>query len=982
MGQGSSGNKRTLQSEDAKVAPGNLNEVRRGESSNTSSSKSCKNTQIQVRAASPNAHSPHRLVSEHFNRGEPKSNRISETKGQALDLSSEDSSAILRRRRKSTQGSGSKRPGKLRKESSCTCMKHPEQLNNDQESKEVRRKHVSPRDSSPSDLSPLSAQNRSTHNSSESSSRKKIAMNNSTGSGFDDHASSSHRRRNLQIGLDCADSFKLGSTDSSRRFTPSEVPVSMLKSKHLLPRNELQCSEEEPLSCGSISRASPRNSHRDEERKKRTKRSKKHTDLDNSSSSASSFGNESLSGLVKLRNHQRCQQEPNQIIKTTNEEQAAKYVKSPDSKKKNAVDFELPPAFEMNVRSSSVMLSKKDVEKKKAGMPHISPSLKPSTNLTDDQRLQSPLSRLREENEPAASHNRDTALHNLAFHEKRSLFATREAELEASQELSTVRESEARMRSREPSPVSSLLRQGIARDSPERLGTVRVQRTTSGEITTSAEVTASNTNGLSDRPVADESDKEDSKQKTLHALKESEVASGHSPPPDSQSPSVATSAQPTIPSCQMSPFETFSPVQDRRRLFRETSDVSIAPPSDVPSSQAKPSPISKEKSSTTEATRISKSNPGRFLSGRLPSPRTQVEEWVQGVAPSLLYARELTQANVPCRTGDLEGVVPCIPVKIISKEEKDFVFGDGAFQVHIVGLKIAQEQAGLSTGLAKLGLGSCPPSTSKHRVLYSTRREPAVGAQTLVPTIHYDSIRRESANQLQRDYVHISSDRGMVTCARGSGTEEVDQLAMQFVLFQVHDDLQSKWCASTLDNVDTLNAELKSLSASQAPYFSLLAPFLKVSGALGDAALDQAGRSDRLIDADFSFRLMSRHPALNQTRGGAVYLRYGYYYILSEPSTAKLYTCLDAGENVRLFTRREKDGQLQPAKYLSYIIIRVSEQASGQGTKNQTMFPPLQQSVGDVETLRSLLAEAKDSSNDAEFRQRIIDLVDKANLAR
>lgn len=968
------------------MSPGSLKKKRKGESSNTSSSKSCKNIQIQVRAASPNAHSHHRLMHEYSNRGEPKSNRILKMKGQSLDLSREDSSAISRRRSKSTHDSESKRPGNLRKESSCTCMKQPEQLSNGQESKEERRKHVSPRDSSPSDLSPRSAHNRSARNSSESSSREKIAMNDSTGSGFRFHASSSHSRRNFQNGLDsAAESFKLGSTDSPRRFTPSEVPVAMLKSKHLLPKDELQCSEEnESLSSDSISRASPRTSHRDEERNKKTKRSRKHAHLDASSSSASSFGNVALSGSVRLRDHQSYQQGPNLIrstIKITNEEHAAKYVKSPDSKKKKEVDFELPPALGMNLRSSPTKLSEKDVEKKKGVVPYFPPSINPSANLTDDQRLQSPSSVFREEKEPVAFHSSDTALQNLASHEKRSFLATQEAELQASQELSTVRESEVRMRNRDPSPVSTLVRQGIVRDSSERLDALSVEMTRSSEIATSGEITASNTNGLSDRPGADESDKEDLTQITFHASKESEMVSEHTPPLDGQAPSVVTSAQPTVPNLQMSPFEIVSPVQDRRRLFRETSDVSIAPPSDAPSSQTKLSPISREKSSEIEATRISKSSM-RFLSGRLPSPRTQVEEWVQGVAPSLLYARELTQANVPCRIGDLEGAVPCIPVKIISKEEKDFVFGDGAFQVHIVGLKIAQEPAGLSTGLAKLGLGSCPPSTSKHRVLYSTRREHTVGAQTLVPTIHYDSIRRESANQLQREYVHIPSDRGLVTCASGSGTEEVDQLAMQFVLFQVHDDLQSKWCASTLDNVDTLNAELKSLSASQAPYFSLLAPFLKVSGALGDAALDQAGRSDRLIDADFSFRLMSRSPALNQTRGGAVYLRYGYYYILSEPSTAKLYTCLDAGENVRLFTRREKDGQLQSAKKLSYIIIRVSEQASGQGKKNQTMFPPLQQSVGDVEMLRSLLAEAKDCSNDAEFRQRIIELVDKVNLAR
>lgn len=803
----------------------------------------------------------------------------------------------------------------------------------------------------------------------------------------------------------------LQSVATPSQFAPQEIPTAMLTSKQLLPRKELrQPGGAHSSSSESRSRSSRRNSQCSEDdislnnARRLAAVSNERGEYVSSKAPSSlkpTIGNEYSPGPPKISNPQMARNSgsPSVVAKaefghlspsllnpqvlTSRQQQgqdAAKYVHSPPSQRRKDVNFELPPALGM-VKEPPFNASGHEEESGKSDQDRSLSTTGSGSGHSSNATTETPRIRSSPGTSPgvlrgAIREQRPELVRN--YNEK--IFPTSRSDSEKNIHPSAVGDigingtppripttaavaspyrEDAVRQSRSPSPVSSLVRQGKAVNNPEHPNTKKLRIQGSDSTLAASGSSASRETGATSVEEEEESDR-----LTSQASQASAAIAAFGRRHGSRAQSKISSVQPTAPHIQTSPFENFSPAAEQRRLFQEPPEPPSSASSDahvdaaVRGAAGRRVPLAVERPTSNDQVSAndigraaSKSSPGRFLSGR-----TQVEEWAQGVAPCLLYARELTQANGTCRVGMEEGAVPTQPVKIISKEEQDFVYGDGAFQIHVVGLKVAQEPQGFSSGLAKLGLGACPPPAPKHRVLYSTRRTPTAGAQTLVPTIHYDSIRRESATQLQREYAHIPSGRGLVTCSRGSGSKEVVQLAMQFVLFQVQDDLQSKWCASTLDNVDALNSELQKLSSSQAPYFSMVEPFLKVSGALGDAALDQAGRSERLIDADFSFRLMSRDPALNLTRGGAVYLRYGYYFILSEPSTAKLHTCLDAGENVRLFTRREKDGQLQPAKNLSYIIIRVSEQSP-----SQEMFPSLQESIGDVELLRKLLTDAKDT---------------------
>lgn len=143
---------------------------------------------------------------------------------------------------------------------------------------------------------------------------------------------------------------------------------------------------------------------------------------------------------------------------------------------------------------------------------------------------------------------------------------------------------------------------------------------------------------------------------------------------------------------------------------------------------------------------------------------------------------------------------------------------------------------------------------------------------------------------------------------------------------------------------------------------------------------------------------------------------YGYYFILSEPCSNRLFTQVDAVENIRLFNRRENDGTLHAAKRLSYVVIRVSEQIrlsskdqmppvlphesaeatkgspdistsspspskSGRKTYCRGMFPPLQDTVGDIELLRHALRNVE-SAPPEEFRESILTLMRTMKTSR
>jgi hypothetical protein len=369
----------------------------------------------------------------------------------------------------------------------------------------------------------------------------------------------------------------------------------------------------------------------------------------------------------------------------------------------------------------------------------------------------------------------------------------------------------------------------------------------------------------------------------------------------------------------------------------------------------------------TRAARNGQTSPPT-ASRSLPGKKSQPVRWPQGVAPGFLYAREPDWDSGGGEGPSAEeGLIATQLVKISAEaDERDLVFGDAAFQIHVVGLRAAHGE-GASGGLARLGLGNASSVGQRQRVLYSTRRGPAEGVNALLPAVHYDSIRRESLNNRSKDYFAIAGDRGLVT--RGSGGScETLTLGLRFALFQIQDELQTRSVRTTLDSVDALNGALDSLGSAPAPYFSRLAPFIRVSGALGAAALEQAGCANRVVDADVTFRLVSRDPRRNPR--GEVYLRYGYYFLLSDPTASRLFTNLGAVEHIRLFARRETDGNIlhQSTKGLSYIVLRVSRQVRASAAPSagaaprsparvvRQVSPPSQEAAQDVDVLSTRAA--------------------------
>lgn len=375
--------------------------------------------------------------------------------------------------------------------------------------------------------------------------------------------------------------------------------------------------------------------------------------------------------------------------------------------------------------------------------------------------------------------------------------------------------------------------------------------------------------------------------------------------------------------------------------------------------------------------------------GRLVPALGRVRSWPEGYEPNVLFARDTGREGKKTDTPRLRATKL---VKCPHTDDRDIVYSDSPFEIRVVGVyQAGQEQANASKLLPVLE--RTQSLRRRKRVLYSTRLEgpPYHAEQTQIPAVHYD-FRRESRNEAAKEYIAVPHSRSLVTRAFGSPKRQ--SVCLKLALIQTDDDVGREGRRSSLaqasleqalESVDIFNGALASLSAADVPYLSMLTPFIQVAASLGTAALEQAGRHDRIVDSEISFRLASRNPEEN--RAGEMYLRYGYYFFLSHPATALLYTQVETPEHVRLVARLPSGPVcMDPVRHLSYVVVRVSEaprvprplpkpgqQSSADAHTGSPVFPPL--AVQDVEELRQALAQARECPAE-ELKARLVYLLD------
>lgn len=218
---------------------------------------------------------------------------------------------------------------------------------------------------------------------------------------------------------------------------------------------------------------------------------------------------------------------------------------------------------------------------------------------------------------------------------------------------------------------------------------------------------------------------------------------------------------------------------------------------------------------------------------------------------------------------------------------------------------------------------------------------------------------------------------------------------VQFKILEL--DEVSDVVKQSISGIDELGGYLSSYS-SAAPFLGLLSPALSMAGAISKRALDSYAKPDRVISIDMDFLLADRERFYkSQDRGEAdiragrfarlpsgEYLRYGYYFFLSEPFEGKLYASVRTPKNVQLMVKLDesdksppKDADGHPIKgrkffpltEISYLVVRVCEPTCS-ATRNRK---PIQ--MAHARKLEAILKESDPSKdNGTDIKNAVYEL--------
>lgn len=165
-----------------------------------------------------------------------------------------------------------------------------------------------------------------------------------------------------------------------------------------------------------------------------------------------------------------------------------------------------------------------------------------------------------------------------------------------------------------------------------------------------------------------------------------------------------------------------------------------------------------------------------------------------------------------------------------------------------------------------------------------------------IPRVHYHH-RADSAVKPDT-YQAIPASKSLVLYS--TGAPRVNHVNARFKILELDDVDQSM--RDAIDGIGNLSSQLNGVSIAM-PFLSVLSPAFGMAGEIGRRALDSYARPDRVISIDMNFRLIPETPGgVARCRPGD-YLRYGYYFFLSEPVPAKLYASITTSRNCRLMMR-------------------------------------------------------------------------------
>lgn len=394
----------------------------------------------------------------------------------------------------------------------------------------------------------------------------------------------------------------------------------------------------------------------------------------------------------------------------------------------------------------------------------------------------------------------------------------------------------------------------------------------------------------------------------------------------------------------------------------------------------------------------------RFLSrvfrSLRPNHAVKVEPLESGLSTSVLYAPELVHDN------DKQSM-PFVPTTLVSNRpeprDKNIVYQDSPFEIRVSGM--------LVRNFDRWG-----PSNDNELLMYSIQTDPGTTGDTnqSLPFIHYDFQRDGSKSTEQPNiYIPIPASKSYVMSSPGkkgnpqkvtkrppppagsnAGMRKVSSKSMstglkarpkksvnvQFRILEM--DNPSETIKQAVSGIDELGGFVSSVSAA-APFLGVLSPALGLASTVSKRALDSYAQPDKVISIDMDFLLADKKRVVDRSAPPGEYLRYGYYFFLSEPIEGKLYASVRTPKNVQLMLRRcDADNNMPtsmrgdpvvsrrffPLLEVSYLVVRVVE-PTGAG---RLMRRPIQ--MTHANQLESIFNRTKLNDDPQQIRDAIWDL--------
>lgn len=252
----------------------------------------------------------------------------------------------------------------------------------------------------------------------------------------------------------------------------------------------------------------------------------------------------------------------------------------------------------------------------------------------------------------------------------------------------------------------------------------------------------------------------------------------------------------------------------------------------------------------------------------------------------------------------------CLPkVKHIVK------FGD-PFEIKVVGFQVAKHDRAFS-------------ARSGNEIIVSSTQAMSNSTEGELHKIHFNYEKNRTKNSHKPNtYVTVPHGKRYLFSDAGHKTQKIKEeihitrktktKAVDVALKIVEVDKLAKPIVSAFSEVNELQNASKGFKG--VPVLATISPLLGFASMIGKRAMESYTTNDLVLEEAFSMRL-----AKNEFQEAGPYLRYGYYFVISEYQKFKLYACDCTSDNMKLHVKEVASGKYHPLNNVDYIVLQVSQ---------------------------------------------------------